>query len=258
MKVIEVINKFEEDCPLNLQEDWDNSGVQIDFSKEVLKGIVIGLDLSKELVDFAIEKNANFIFLHHPFFFEEIKSLDFYSNRGRILELLVKNRITVYSAHTNFDKVSFGVSNILAEKLGLKNNEVLFKEENSKNGLGKKSEIEKISLFNMAEFVKDRLNLSSIVSYGDLNKEVGKVAVMGGSGAFAIDKCIDEKIDLLITGDIKYHDGQKALENNLSILDIGHYNSEIDSIDFLFKYFSKFVEEEINIFKFDISKRKII
>ena len=81
---------------------------------------------------------------------------------------------------------------------------------------------------------------------------------MGGSGAFAIDKCIDEKIDLLITGDIKYHDGQKASENNLSILDIGHYNSEIDSIDFLFKYFSKFVEEEINIFKFDISKRKII
>ena len=258
MKVIEVINKFEEDCPLSLQEDWDNSGVQIDFSKEVLKGIVIGLDLSKELVDFAIEKNANFIFLHHPFFFEEIKSLDFYSNRGRILELLVKNRITVYSAHTNFDKVSFGVSNILAEKLGLKNNEVLFKEEDSENGLGKKSEIEKISLFNMAEFVKDRLNLSSIVSYGDLNKEVEKVAVMGGSGAFAIDKCIDEKIDLLITGDIKYHDGQKASENNLSILDIGHYNSEIDSIDFLFKYFSKFVEEEINIFKFDISKRKII
>lgn len=258
MKVIEVINKFEEDCPLSLQEDWDNSGVQIDFSKEVLKGIVIGLDLSKELVDFAIEKNANFIFLHHPFFFEEIKSLDFYSNRGRILELLVKNRITVYSAHTNFDKVSFGVSNILAEKLGLKNNEVLFKEEDSENGLGKKSEIEKISLFNMAEFVKDRLNLSSIVSYGDLNKEVEKVAVMCGSGAFAIDKCIDEKIDLLITGDIKYHDGQKASENNLSILDIGHYNSEIDSIDFLFKYFSKFVEEEINIFKFDISKRKII
>lgn len=258
MKVIEVINKFEEDCPLSLQEDWDNSGVQIDFSKEVLKGIVIGLDLSKELVDFAIEKNTNFIFLHHPFFFEEIKSLDFYSNRGRILELLVKNRITVYSAHTNFDKVSFGVSNILAEKLGLKNNEVLFKEEDSENGLGKKSEIEKISLFNMAEFVKDRLNLSSIVSYGDLNKEVEKVAVMGGSGAFAIAKCIDEKIDLLITGDIKYHDGQKALENNLSILDIGHYNSEIDSIDFLFKYFSKFVEEEINIFKFDISKRKII
>lgn len=258
MKVIEVINKFEEDCPLNLQEDWDNSGVQIDFSKEVLKGIVIGLDLSKELVDFAIEKNANFIFLHHPFFFEEIKSLDFYSNRGRILELLVKNRITVYSAHTNFDKVSFGVSNILAEKLGLKNNEVLFKEEDSENGLGKKSEIEKISLFNMAEFVKDKLNLSSLVSYGDLNEEVEKVAVMGGSGAFAIDKCIDEKIDLLITGDIKYHDGQKALENNLSILDIGHYNSEIDSIDFLFKYFSKFVEEEINIFKFDISKRKII
>lgn len=257
MKVIEVIKKFEENCPLNLQEDWDNSGVQIDFSKEVLKGIVIGLDLSKELVDFAIEKNANFIFLHHPFFFEEIKSLDFYSNRGRILELLVKNRITVYSAHTNFDKVSFGVSNILAEKLGLKNNEVLFKED-SENGLGKKSEIEKISLFNMAEFVKDRLNLSSIVSYGDLNKEVEKVAVMGGSGAFAIDKCIDEKIDLLITGDIKYHDGQKASENNLSILDIGHYNSEIDSIDFLFKYFSKFVEEEINIFKFDISKRKII
>ena len=90
MKVIEVIKRFEEDCPLYLQEDWDNSGVQIDFSEEPLRGIIIGLDLSKELVDFAMEKNANFIFLHHPFFFEDIKYLDFYSTRGNILELLIK------------------------------------------------------------------------------------------------------------------------------------------------------------------------
>ena len=258
MKVIEVIKRFEEDCPLYLQEDWDNSGVQIDFSEEPLRGIIIGLDLSKELVDFAMEKNANFIFLHHPFFFEDIKYLDFYSTRGNILELLIKNRITVYSAHTNFDKASFGVSNILAEKLDLKNIEVLFKEENPEIGLGKKSRIDKTSLFNMAELIKNKLNLNSIVTYGDLNKEIETVAVMGGSGAFAIDKCIDEKIDALVTGDIKYHDGQKASENNLAILDIGHYNSEIHCVDFLFKYFSEFVEDEIHSFKYDISKRKII
>ncbi|WP_300408156.1 Nif3-like dinuclear metal center hexameric protein [Lagierella sp.] len=258
MKIIDLINKFEEDCPLDLQEDWDNSGLQIDFSNESLRGIVIGLDLSKELLDFTIEKNCNFIFLHHPFFFESIKSLNFYGVRGKILEKIIKNKITVYSAHTNFDKVSFGVSDILANRLELKDIQTLLPVDEIGNGLGKFGVIEKQTLLNWAEKVKGLLGLPNLIIYGNLDRVISRVGVVGGSGSFAIDRAVQLELDLLITGDIKYHDGQKAMENNLAILDIGHYNSEIESTNYLLKYFSKIIEEPIFTYRFDVSNRKII
>ncbi len=258
LKIIDVINKFEEDCPLDLQEEWDNSGMQVDFSKEDFKGLVLGLDLSMELVDFTLEKNCNFIFLHHPFFFEDIKSLDFNTLRGKILEKIIKNKITVYSAHTNFDKVSFGVSDILSKQIQLKEIETFINSDDMGNGLGKMGLVEKQTLLEIGEKIKYLLNLPSIISYGDLDKSIYRVAVIGGSGSFAIEKAIELDMDLLITGDIKYHNGQKAVENDLAILDIGHYDSEVGSLDFLLKYFANFLEEPIYTYKFDSTRRKII
>lgn len=258
MKILELIRHFEKDCPISLQEEWDNSGIQIDFTEENLSGIVIGLDLSKELVEYAVENNCNFIFTHHPFFFNEIKSLNFNEERGKILELIINNKISVYAAHTNLDKINFGVSNILAKALNLTNVETLFKEKDSLNGFGKVGDCKVDKLINLAEKTKTLLNLNSLISYGDLDKYIEKIAVVGGSGAFAIEKCTKEGVNLLITGDIKYHDAQKALENNLAIFDIGHYNSEILIVDFLFKYLSKITDNKILPFKYNPTKGKII
>ncbi|MBL4939115.1 MAG: Nif3-like dinuclear metal center hexameric protein [Lutibacter sp.] len=82
-----------------------------------------------------------------------------------------------------------------------------------------KSEIEFLT------FLKNKMNAKGIRHSKLLGKPIKRVAVLGGSGSFAIKNAIDTKADIYITSDIKYHEFYKA-ENKLVIADIGHYESE--------------------------------
>lgn len=87
-------------------------------------------------------------------------------------------------------------------------------------------------------FVKDRMKASSVRHSKFLNKPVKKVAVLGGSGAFAISAAKAIGADVFITADLKYHDFFSA-ENDIVIADIGHYESEQFTKTFLVDYLSK-------------------
>lgn len=91
--------------------------------------------------------------------------------------------------------------------------------------------------------VKERMNVGVIRHSKLLDKKIKKVAVLGGSGAFAINHAIASGADLYITADIKYHEFYKA-ENKLVIADIGHYETEQYTknllVDYLTKKFTNF------------------
>ncbi|HET8838256.1 MAG TPA: Nif3-like dinuclear metal center hexameric protein [Flavobacteriaceae bacterium] len=73
--------------------------------------------------------------------------------------------------------------------------------------------------------LKEKFHLKSIRHSEFLGKKVRKIAVLGGSGAFAISAAKREKADVFITADLKYHDFFKA-EKSILLADIGHYESE--------------------------------
>jgi dinuclear metal center YbgI/SA1388 family protein len=93
------------------------------------------------------------------------------------------------------------------------------------------------------QFVKKTMHTNCIRHSKLLNKPIKKVAVLGGSGSFAIHNAISAKADVYITSDIKYHEFYKA-ENELIIADIGHYESEQFTknllVDILTKKFPNF------------------
>ncbi|TVZ57164.1 dinuclear metal center YbgI/SA1388 family protein [Lutibacter sp. Hel_I_33_5] len=70
------------------------------------------------------------------------------------------------------------------------------------------------------------------------DKKIKKVAVLGGSGSFAINAAINSKADAYISADFKYHDFFKA-EKQILLADIGHYESEQFTKDLLFEYLTK-------------------
>ncbi|PHQ55876.1 MAG: Nif3-like dinuclear metal center hexameric protein [Lutibacter sp.] len=74
-------------------------------------------------------------------------------------------------------------------------------------------------------FLKNKMNSKGIKHSKLLGKPIKRVAVLGGSGSFAIKNAIHAKADIYVTSDIKYHEFYKA-ENKLIIADIGHYESE--------------------------------
>ena len=71
-----------------------------------------------------------------------------------------------------------------------------------------------------------------------LNKKIKKVAVLGGSGSFAIEAAKAAGADVFVTADLKYHDFFTA-ENSILLADIGHYESEQFTKNLLVAYLTK-------------------
>lgn len=87
-------------------------------------------------------------------------------------------------------------------------------------------------------FLKTNMKTDCIRHSSLLNKPIKKVAVLGGSGSFAIQAAKTSGADVFITSDLKYHDFFSA-ENNILLADIGHYESEQFTKNFLVAYLTK-------------------
>lgn len=94
-------------------------------------------------------------------------------------------------------------------------------------GLGRIGRLaEKIGLQQFAEQVREQLNVSSVRLVGDAEQKISKIAVCGGSGASLLSEALRQGADCLVTGDIKYHDAQRARAEGLALIDAGHFGTE--------------------------------
>ena len=125
-------------------------------------------------------------------------------------------------------------------------------------GLGMVGELGKpMNEKDFLHFVKEKMQCGSIRHSEFLGKTIQKVAVLGGSGSFAIKNAISVNADVFLTADLKYHQFYEA-ENQLLIADIGHFESERFTknyiVDFLKKKIPNFAiifsEENTNPVKY--------
>lgn len=335
VKLNQIIQIIETQAPEKLAEDWDNVGLQVGSRQQIIKRILLTLDITAEVVDEAVKKQADLIIAHHPFIFNGLKTLSTDWEKGQIIAQLIKNDVAVYVAHTNLDKAARGLNHYLAEIMGLdkiktlepSNPTAYYKlvvftpveaspkivEVLGKNGAGaigdydyctyrstgtgtfrpleganpfigevnklisvSEDRIEAIvaapDLKNLiaalkrnhpyeemaydvialengglvnekglgkigvlsqpmdaADFIantKERLGLFALRGAGKVPDIVRRVAICSGAGADMIGLAKAKRADVLITGDLKHHDGQRALENNIWVLDAGHYGTE--------------------------------
>ncbi|MDR6967841.1 dinuclear metal center YbgI/SA1388 family protein [Flavobacterium arsenatis] len=88
------------------------------------------------------------------------------------------------------------------------------------------------------QFVKDKMQANGIRHSEFLNKEIKKVAVLGGSGSYAIKNAIQAGADAFLTADLKYHQFYEA-ENKILLADIGHFESERYTKNYIVDYLIK-------------------
>ncbi|MGE5422158.1 MAG: Nif3-like dinuclear metal center hexameric protein [Ignavibacteriales bacterium] len=125
VKAQQVFSVMEKLAPLSLAENWDNCGLQIGSPGQEINGICVSLDVDEALVDWVAKSEANLIVTHHPLFFHDFKTINYDTVQGNLIRKLVSYGIAVYSAHTNLDSAPNGLNQYLAEKLELKNIDVL-------------------------------------------------------------------------------------------------------------------------------------
>ena len=344
MIIQEVIDLIEDFAPLKYAEDFDNVGLLVGNASNKVQGALITLDTLEATVEEAIEKGCNLIISFHPIVFSGLKKLTGRDYVERTVLKAIKNDIAIYAIHTALDNQHKGANDMICEKIGIINREILiprtdsikklttfvplnsadkvrealftagagsignydhcsfnvtgngsFKgNENSNPVVGEKGKIhfeEEVQIgITFSSHLESKIlknlfqshpyeevayeihslenknqqlgmgmigdleteideksflkNLKSIFKTGCvrhsrlLNKPVKRIAVLGGSGAFAITNAKAAGADVFITADLKYHDFYKA-EEKLVLADIGHYESEQYTKNLLYSFLSK-------------------
>ena len=236
-KVKDVIKVIEDFAPLSIQEGWDNSGLCIGSSDAPVSSVLFGLDCTPELVDEAIGCGADMVVTHHPLIFSCLKKISPDTPVGEAVIKAIRAGISIYAAHTSADKVIAGVSGAMAARLGLVNVSIL-DEDGDGTGLGVVGDLPETLTANEAvELVKERFSLRMLRASRPIDGKISRVAMCGGSGGSLIGAAKKSGAQLYLSGDISYHNFFTG--EDFMIMDIGHYESEIEIVDILFSLIKK-------------------
>lgn len=115
----DIAQAIESQAPLQLQESWDNCGLQVGSMSSTVQRVLTALDVTSEVVAEAIEQQIDAIVTHHPMIFKGIKSINIDTMQGKMIRDLLCHTINVYSAHTNLDVTAGGLNDEVAIRLGL-------------------------------------------------------------------------------------------------------------------------------------------
>lgn len=224
MQAYEIIKKIEAYAPAELACSWDNSGFLCGDKNRNIKKVFLTLDVNLTTVHEAINAGADMIVSHHPIYFSGLKKIDFSNPESKMTELLIKNNIAVFAAHTNMDAAENGINQKLAEIFELSQIQVL-EPINEKTGIGRFGLLnEEMSANSFCEIVKKKLSTHFVRLAG--NGIIKKLAICSGSGGEYWRLAKKNGCNALLTGDVKYHTALEATENGIIIIDAGHFPTE--------------------------------
>ncbi len=202
--------------PLDTQEEWDNSGIQIDLEDRELDRVLVALEITDDVIDEAASQDIHMIVTHHPLFFRPARNIDAGQKQGKMIADLIRNDISVYSLHTNFDRADGGNNDFMAGMLGL--SDVGYIGNNDMTRMGYIDEIRFADLLDSIE--------GNYRSVGDPDRIISSVGICTGAGSEFLELAAVYDIDLFVTGDVKYHEARLAEDLGICLLDLGHYETE--------------------------------
>ncbi len=255
MIIANVIRAFEQWANPDWQESWDNCGWQVE--PDVLHepaGILVCLTPTLAVMHEAIALKAegfpvNLIFAHHPLIFGGLSSVAAGDSVGDMVRLAIAHNIAIYTAHTNFDQVKDGTADVLAQLLELQSVKPVVStapntatDKDRTRGYGRVGDLPaSVSLQQLLEKIQSvlmppRLLHSPTV---DLQQRIRKIAVLGGSGASYIDSVKKTGAQAYLTADCKFHQFQASRDQNLVLIDAGHYATERPACKQLVSWFKQ-------------------
>jgi len=240
VSVQEVMDIMEELAPRAYAEAWDNPGLLVGSPAQETARIVVCLDVSDAVVQFAVENDAHLIVSHHPMIFHAMKQIHTDTPLGGRIAELLKYDIAVFAAHTNLDIAEGGVNDVLAKAVGLEKLTHFVVEGQDESGesysLGRVGELaEPMTIATFAAQVRDALPTAHVRYVSAGARPVQRVALCSGSGAEYIARAAAMGADAYLTGDVRYHDAQHAVELGLHVIDAGHFGTEFPVVAVLKK-----------------------
>ncbi|HUH53306.1 MAG TPA: Nif3-like dinuclear metal center hexameric protein [Microbacteriaceae bacterium] len=234
IKLSDVRDTVQKLWPEQAAESWDRVGLTVGSNETPVKKILFAVDAVRDTVTEAINWGADLIFTHHPLMLRGIHTVAEDTYKGALIADLIRNRCALLSAHTNADVPVGGVSDAIADAIGLVNTEPIEPGLDSKSGLGRIGYLKaEITLEDLALRLTKALPKTAVGARvaGQKNKPVYKVALLGGSGDSLLTHPKVQSSDVYITSDLRHHPAQEALEQaslngGPALIDVAHWASE--------------------------------
>ena len=231
---------IEELAPLKYQEEYDNAGFCVGCPATEVKGVLLCVDVTEEIIDEAISIGATMIVSHHPLIFNGLKQITGANQVERIVAKALKHDIVLYAAHTNLDNVPYGVNWTIAQQLGLHDIQILTPLiADPQAGAGAVGNLPApVPIDRWLATLKQHFAVPHLRHNRPPKPEIERIALCGGSGAFLIAAAAAAGADCFISADFKYHNFFDA-DSRLLIVDAGHYETEQCVLSIFFDLLTK-------------------
>ncbi len=225
MTVQDVYDRIHRAADFSLAMEFDNPGLLVGDPAAQVTFALAALDVTDAVIAEAAARGANLIITHHPVIFHPMKKV----TADTLVWKLIRENISVISAHTNLDLAKGGVNDILAQKLALENLDLL---ENGE-GLGRVGNLPRgMTPPEFAYYTKRMLDADA-VRYCDGGQAIQRVAVCGGSGGSLLQAVAVAGCQAFVTGDVKHDVMLDAVHSGITLIDAGHFGTETFVVDYL-------------------------
>lgn len=215
-------------APFESAEDFDNVGLLVGAPELPVSRCLVTLDVMPATVSEASEKGCELILSHHPVIFNPLRQVTHDSTVGQLL----RSGISVISAHTNVDKA--GLNSALAEILGISELKPLAASGGCA-GIGLPPEKKKHkNAWELALLLKEKLGVQGFRCY-DAGGMIGRVALCCGGGGSYLKDAAEAGADCFITGDLRHNHVVEATAAGMSLIDLGHFETEVHFIPMMMK-----------------------
>lgn len=230
--ISEVISVLERAYPPELAESWDAVGLVCGDPAEPVDSVLFCVDPVAETVDEAVEIGAQLIVAHHPLLLRGVHGVPADTAKGSLVHRMIREGIALYCAHTNADSADPGVSDALAEAIGLRVTGPLEPKADGVTGLGRIGELPEPEPFAVfVQRVADALPATApgVLGAGDADRPIHTVAVSGGAGDSYLKQATAAGVDAYVTADLRHHPAGEHLAGRgpvPALVGLTHWASE--------------------------------
>ncbi|TNC23148.1 Nif3-like dinuclear metal center hexameric protein [Amycolatopsis alkalitolerans] len=222
----QIIAVLEEAYPPGLAESWDAVGLVCGDPAEDVDRVLVCVDPVEATVDEAVELGAGLIVAHHPLLLRGVHGVPADTAKGRLVHRMIRAGIALYCAHTNADAANPGVSDALAEAIGLR----VLGSLDDQSGIGRIGELPEPEAFAIfVQRVADALPETEpgVLGAGDPDRPIRTVAVSGGAGDGYLAAATAAGADAYVTADLRHHPASEHLEaGGPALVGVTHWASE--------------------------------
>jgi len=245
--VADALAALDERYPPAWAADWDRVGLVLGEPAAHVDTVLCVVDCVPETVAQAVEIGAQLIVAHHPLLLRGVSSVAPTTYKGRIVHDLIKRDVALIVAHTNADVARPGVSDALAERLGLLDVRPLVPGDAGPGaGAGRIGELPvRMTLAELTGHAAETLPPTSwgVRAAGNPDRIVSTVAVCGGAGDSYLADVAAAGVDAYLTADLRHHPASEFVAaGGPALLDAAHWATERPWLDDVAEYLRLSIE----------------